>query len=67
MLNAALVGLGWCGRELVRSVQGTSKLIRFVRGVTLEPEAAASTDTIGSRTSRPITGARRPPRSEPAA
>jgi predicted dehydrogenase len=41
MLNVAIIGLGWWGRELVRSVQGTSKLLRFVRGVTLEPEAAA--------------------------
>jgi predicted dehydrogenase len=39
MLNAAIIGLGWWGRELVRSVQG-SALIRFSRGVTLEPEAA---------------------------
>jgi predicted dehydrogenase len=41
MLNAAIVGLGWWGRELVRSVQSKSKLLHFVRGVTLEPEAAA--------------------------
>jgi predicted dehydrogenase len=40
MLNAAIVGLGWWGRQLVRSVQGTSGLIRFSRGVTLEPELA---------------------------
>jgi predicted dehydrogenase len=40
MLNAAIIGLGWWGRELVRSVQGSSKLLRFVRGVTLEPELA---------------------------
>jgi predicted dehydrogenase len=40
MLNAAIIGLGWWGRELVRSVQGTSSLIRFSRGVTLEPELA---------------------------
>jgi predicted dehydrogenase len=40
MLNAAIVGLGWWGRELVRSVQGSSALIRFARGVTLEPEQA---------------------------
>ena len=41
MLNAAIVGLGWWGRELVRSVQGSSQLLQFARGVTLEPEAAA--------------------------
>jgi predicted dehydrogenase len=40
MLNAAIVGLGWWGRELVRSVQGRSELIRFARGVTLEPDQA---------------------------
>jgi len=40
MLNAAIVGLGWWGRELVRSVQRSSDLIRFARGVTLEPEQA---------------------------
>jgi predicted dehydrogenase len=39
MLNAAIIGLGWWGKELVRSVRG-SALIRFTRGVTLEPEAA---------------------------
>jgi predicted dehydrogenase len=37
MLNAAMIGLGWWGKELVRSAQ-TSKLLRFTRGVTLEPE-----------------------------
>jgi predicted dehydrogenase len=40
MLNAAIVGLGWWGRELVRSVQGSSPRIGFSRAVTLEPEAA---------------------------
>jgi predicted dehydrogenase len=40
MLNAAIVGLGWWGKQLVRSVQGRSPLIRFSRGVTLEPELA---------------------------
>jgi predicted dehydrogenase len=39
MLNAAIVGLGWWGRQLVRSVEA-SPLIRFSRGVTLEPEQA---------------------------
>ena len=41
MLNAAIIGLGWWGKELVRSVH-TSALIRFSRGVTLELEAAES-------------------------
>jgi len=39
MLNAAIVGLGWWGKRLVESVEG-SDVIRFTRGVTLEPEAA---------------------------
>src|SRR5262249_19706626 len=39
MLNAAVIGLGWWGKELVRSVND-SRLIRFSRGVTLEPDAA---------------------------
>jgi predicted dehydrogenase len=37
MLNAAVIGLGWWGQRLVESVKG-SGLIRFTRGVTLEPE-----------------------------
>ncbi len=37
MLNAAVIGLGWWGQRLVESVKG-SRLIRFTRGVTLEPE-----------------------------
>jgi predicted dehydrogenase len=39
MLNAAIIGLGWWGKRLVGSVKG-SRLIRFSRGVTLEPELA---------------------------
>ena len=39
MLNAAIVGLGWWGKRLVESVEG-SDAIRFLRGVTFEPEAA---------------------------
>jgi predicted dehydrogenase len=37
MLNAAMIGLGWWGKELVRAARD-SKLMRFTRGVTLEPE-----------------------------
>ena len=37
MLNAAMIGLGWWGKELVSSARG-SALMRFTRGVTLEPE-----------------------------
>jgi predicted dehydrogenase len=39
MLNAAIIGLGWWGKRLVQAADG-SKLIRFTRGVTLEPELA---------------------------
>jgi predicted dehydrogenase len=39
MLNAAMIGLGWWGKELVRSARD-SKMLRFTRGVTLEPETA---------------------------
>ena len=37
MLNASMIGLGWWGKELVRSARA-SKLMRFTRGVTLEPD-----------------------------
>jgi predicted dehydrogenase len=45
MINAAIVGLGWWGRTLVESVQG-SDLIRFVAGATrtVSPEVKAFTD-----------------------
>jgi predicted dehydrogenase len=38
MLNAAIIGLGWWGKEIVRSVQGRSKRLRFARGVSKEPD-----------------------------
>jgi len=34
MINAAIVGLGWWGKTLVESVQGTSGDIQFVAGAT---------------------------------
>jgi predicted dehydrogenase len=34
MINAAIVGLGWWGKTLVESVQGTSDDIQFVAGAT---------------------------------
>jgi predicted dehydrogenase len=40
MLNAAIIGLGWWGKELVHSVQNKSELIHFSRAVTLEPGPA---------------------------
>jgi predicted dehydrogenase len=37
MLNAAIIGLGWWGQRLVQASLG-SKLMRFARGVTLDPQ-----------------------------
>ena len=37
MIDAAIVGLGWWGQEIVKSVQGKSDRVRFVRAVTKEP------------------------------
>ena len=37
MLNAAMIGLGWWGKELVRCARA-SQLMRFTQGVTLEPD-----------------------------
>jgi predicted dehydrogenase len=39
MLDAAIIGLGWWGKRLIQAAQG-SDLIRFARGVTLEPDLA---------------------------
>ncbi len=39
MINAAIVGLGWWGQRIVNAVQGKSERIRFVRGVSKEPDA----------------------------
>src|SRR5207247_10206841 len=46
MVNAAIVGLGWWGRTLVESAQG-SDFIRFVAGATrtVSPEVTAFADT----------------------
>lgn len=41
MINAAIVGLGWWGKVHVESIQGKSERIRYVRGVTKEPEDVA--------------------------
>jgi predicted dehydrogenase len=38
MVNAAVIGLGRWGRNIVESVQGKSQRLRFVRGVTKEPD-----------------------------
>jgi len=46
MINAAIVGLGWWGKTIVESVQGTSGAIRFVAGAsrTVSPELKAFAD-----------------------
>src|SRR5215831_10858810 len=46
MINAAIVGLGWWGKTLVESAQG-SDFIRFVAGATrtVSPELKAFADT----------------------
>jgi predicted dehydrogenase len=43
MIKAAMVGLGWWGRTIVESVQGTSDIIQFVAGATRtkSPEVTA--------------------------
>jgi predicted dehydrogenase len=38
MLNTAIVGLGWWGKTLVKAARDFGSPIRFVRGVTLEPD-----------------------------
>ncbi|MBI4195560.1 MAG: Gfo/Idh/MocA family oxidoreductase [Betaproteobacteria bacterium] len=40
MLNAAIIGLGWWGKNLVDAIQDKSERIRFVHGVTKEPDVA---------------------------
>ena len=51
MVRAAIVGLGWWGKTLVESVQGTSDDIRFVAGATrtASPEHAGFADEHGLR------------------
>ncbi|HET7596831.1 MAG TPA: Gfo/Idh/MocA family oxidoreductase, partial [Burkholderiales bacterium] len=38
MLKAAIIGIGWWGKNLVNAVQNRSERIRFVHGVSKEPE-----------------------------
>ena len=40
MLNAAIIGLGWWGKNIVQCVQGKSTKLRFVHGVSKEIDAA---------------------------
>ena len=39
MINAAIIGLGWWGKNIVNAVQGKSEKIRFVHGVSHEPDS----------------------------
>lgn len=38
MIDAAIVGLGWWGKNLVSAVQGKSERLRFVHAVSKEPD-----------------------------
>jgi predicted dehydrogenase len=40
MIDAALVGLGWWGKNILKAVQGKSSKIRFVHGVSKELDEA---------------------------
>ncbi len=40
MINAAIIGLGWWGKNIVGCVQGKSAKLRFVHGVSKEIDAA---------------------------
>ena len=41
MINAAVVGLGWWGKQIVTSLHGKSDKITVVRGVDVDPEPVA--------------------------
>ncbi|MEK9661188.1 MAG: Gfo/Idh/MocA family oxidoreductase [Alphaproteobacteria bacterium] len=41
MINAAVVGLGWWGKQIVSVVKGRSDRIDIVRGVEVKPDAVA--------------------------
>jgi predicted dehydrogenase len=41
MINVAVIGLGRWGQGIVRAIQSSSKRLRVVRAVTLEPELSA--------------------------
>ena len=38
MINTAIVGLGWWGKNLVKAARDFGAPLRFTRGVTLEPD-----------------------------
>ncbi len=39
MIHAAIIGLGWWGKNIVNAVQGKSTRLRFIRGVSKEPDS----------------------------
>lgn len=39
MINAAIVGIGWWGQKIVTALQGKSTRMRFIRGVSKEPDS----------------------------
>jgi predicted dehydrogenase len=39
MINTAIIGLGWWGKTLVKAARDFGAPLRFVRGVTLEPDS----------------------------
>src|SRR5580692_8987650 len=41
MIDAAVIGLGRWGKSIVEAAQGKSKRLRFIRGVSKEPELVA--------------------------
>jgi predicted dehydrogenase len=51
VINAAIVGMGWWGKTLVESVQGSSDAMRFVAGTTrtTSPETTAFAEAQGLR------------------
>src|SRR5918998_135834 len=51
MINAAMVGLGRWGQTILGSVQGKSERIRFVHGVSKDPQHAAIAEKHGLRLS----------------
>ncbi len=40
MLKAAVIGLGWWGKQLIEAAQAYGAPVEFVRGVTFEPDGA---------------------------
>src|SRR3989304_7053798 len=38
MIDAAIIGLGWWGKNIVNAVQAKSERLRFIRGVSKEPD-----------------------------